>query len=162
MSELKQELNTLAPSKIKEICLRLARFKKENKELLTYLLFEAHSESEYVESVKVEINEAFQTLNKSNLHLAKKSLRKILRSITRYARYTGTPQSHIEMLIRFCSNLRDSGIPIHKSTAIESLYAYQVKKIEKLLDSLHDDLRFDYSKELSRLGNIERPGLRRS
>ena len=37
--ELKQELNNTSPAIVSELCLRLARFKKENKELLTYLLF---------------------------------------------------------------------------------------------------------------------------
>ena len=42
VSELKEELKHLPPAQLLELCLRLARFKKENKELLTYLLFEAH------------------------------------------------------------------------------------------------------------------------
>ena len=49
--EIKQELVTLKPAALSELCLRLAKFKKENKELLTYLLFEAHNETEYVKSV---------------------------------------------------------------------------------------------------------------
>jgi hypothetical protein len=160
ISELKEELSSLPVSELKELCLRLARYKKENKELLTYLLFEAHNEQGYVEAIKTEMNEAFLSLHKSNLHLAKKSLRKILRSITKYARHTGTAQSHIDMLLYFCSKLKESGIPIQKSIAIENLYLYQIKKINKLLDLLHEDLRYDYSKELARLGNIEATGNR--
>ncbi len=41
IQELKQELQHTSLKEITELCLRLARFKKENKELLTYLLFEA-------------------------------------------------------------------------------------------------------------------------
>ena len=33
--EIKQELVTLKPAALSELCLRLAKFKKENKELLT-------------------------------------------------------------------------------------------------------------------------------
>ena len=153
ISELKQELNILPSSEVKELCLRLARYKKENKELLTYLIFEAHDEQGYVDSVKNEIKASFGSLTKANLHLTKKSLRKILRSISKYSRHTGTAQSQIEMLLEFCSSLRKSGIPFHKSAAIENMYVYQIKKIHKLLNSLHEDLRFDYSKELSRLEN---------
>jgi hypothetical protein len=153
ISELKQELNSIPASEVKELCLRLARYRKENKELLTYLIFEAHNEQGYVDGVKIEIRDSFGNLTKANLHLTKKTLRKILRSITKYARHTGTAQSHIEMLLEFCTNLKHSGIPFHKSIAIENIYLSQIKKIHKLLGSLHQDLRFDYSKELSKLEN---------
>ena len=38
LREIKKELNTLSTLEIQELCLRLSRFKKENKELLTYYL----------------------------------------------------------------------------------------------------------------------------
>jgi hypothetical protein len=160
VNEIKQELNAIAVSEVKELCLRLARYKKENKELLTYLLFEAHNEQGYIESVKNEINEAFEGFPKSNLHLTKKSLRKVLRSITKYGRHTGSPQSQIEMLIHFCSMLKQSGIPVWKSAALENLYFQQIKKIHKLLSSLHEDLHFDYAKQLKKLEDIGSSGNR--
>ena len=70
--EIKQELLALKPVAITELCLRLARFKKENKELLTYLLFEAHNETAYVQAVKEEMDELFAEINKSHLYFAKK------------------------------------------------------------------------------------------
>jgi hypothetical protein len=57
INEIKQELQSLPPSRLNELCLRLARFKKDNKELLTYLLFEAADETAYIESVKKEIDQ---------------------------------------------------------------------------------------------------------
>ena len=57
MHELKDELAHLPPKKVLELCLRLARYKKENKELLSYLLFEAHDEQGFVMQVKKEIDE---------------------------------------------------------------------------------------------------------
>ena len=77
ISELKQELMTLPPKTVLEICLRLAKFKKENKELLSYLLFEAHNEEGYVEEIKKEINDAFWNLPRGNMYIIKKGLRKI-------------------------------------------------------------------------------------
>ena len=50
--QIKQELKTLQPEELLELCLRLSKFKKENKELLTYLLYESADEATYVESVK--------------------------------------------------------------------------------------------------------------
>lgn len=158
VNEIKLELNTLKATEVKELCLRLARYKKENKELLTYLLFEAHDEQGYIESVKNEIDDVFGTLPNSNLHLTKKTLRRILRSLTKYGRHTGSTQSQIEMLLHFCSKLKKSGIPIQKSVALENLYFQQLKKLNKLLDSIHEDLRFDYSKQLAALEDIETPG----
>ena len=160
VNEIKLELNTLKANEVKDLCLRLARYKKENKELLTYLLFEAHDEQGYIESVKNEIDEVFETLPNSNLHLTKKTLRRILRSLTKYGRHTGSTQSQVEMLLHFCGKLKRSGIPIQKSAALENLYFQQLKKINKLLDSIHDDLRFDYSKQLAALEDIETPGNR--
>ena len=59
VQELKQELQSVPPARLLELCLRLARFKKENKELLTYLLFEAHDEEGYINSVNQVIDEGF-------------------------------------------------------------------------------------------------------
>lgn len=160
VNEIKQELNTLKPSEVKELCLRLARYKKENKELLTYLLFEAHNDQQYVDSIRHEVDEAFNSLPNANLHLTKKTLRRILRSLNKYGRHTGSSQSQIEMLLHFCQKLKQSGIPIHKSAALENLYFQQVKKINKLLDTIHEDLRFDYAKQLRALEDMETPGNR--
>ena len=160
VNEIKQELNSLKPSEVKELCLRLARYKKENKELLTYLLFEAHNEQEYVQSVRHEVDDIFNTLPNANMHLTRKTLRRILRSLNKYGRHTGTSQSQIEMLLHFCQKLKQSGIPIHKSAALESLYFSQLKKINKLLDTIHEDLRFDYARQLKAIEDMESPGNR--
>ena len=54
---IKKELKHRSSEELMEMCLRLSKFKKENKELLTYLLFEAHDESGYIETVKAEIDQ---------------------------------------------------------------------------------------------------------
>ena len=55
ISEIKHELTQTNPSILIDLCLKLAKFKKDNKELLTYLLFEAHDEVAFIEQVKLEI-----------------------------------------------------------------------------------------------------------
>src|SRR5690242_11715529 len=109
--EIKQELQSLPSSRLSELCLRLAKFKKDNKELLTYLLFEAADEPAYIASIKKEIDEEFTGLPKPNLYLTKKSLRKVLRITAKQIRYTGSPQAEVELLTYFLRKLRDSGIP---------------------------------------------------
>jgi hypothetical protein len=146
LNEVKDELQALPPVQVLAICLRLAKFKKENKELLTYLLFEAHDLSVYINTVKQEIDLLFTEINKSNLYFAKKTIRKILRTINKYIRYTGSKQAETELLLHFCVALQSSGIPIKKNTALTNLYSNQIKKIEKAMSSLHEDLQYDYLK----------------
>ena len=154
INEIKQELNETASARLLELCIRLAKYKKENKELLTYLLFEAHDESAYIESVKMQIDEQFAEINKSNLYFAKKSLRKILRTTGKYIRYTGSKQVEVELLLYFCGALANSSIPIRRNTVLTNLYESQVKKIGTLIATLHEDLQYDYLKDFKNLPNV--------
>jgi|SRR5882724_8965796 len=153
--EIKQELSVTKPPDIAELCLRLARFKKENKELLTYLLFEAHDEAGFITGVKQEIDELFETINLSHLYFAKKTLRKIVRIINKYCRYSGNKQTEMDLRIWFCVKLNSSGIPFHKNTVISNLYLSQLKKLYFILSTLHEDLQYDYLKELKQLEGEE-------
>ena len=155
VSELKDELRHLDNKELLELCMRLARFKKENKELLTYLIFEAHDEQAYVESVKTFINQQFAEIPKGNsFYLVKKSLRKILRVTNKYIRYTGSKTIEIQLLLHYLLKLKESGIPISKSVVLINLYQSQLKKIKNLLPGLHEDLQYDYAQEAERLGDF--------
>ena len=151
IQELKQELQGVAPGKLLELCLRLAKFKKENKELLTYLLFEAHNEEDYINSVRLIIDEGFTELPKASVYLTKKSLRKVLRITNKYIKYTGSKQAEVALLIYFCKKMKDSGIRIQKSNVLHNIYLQQIKKISMALKLLHEDLQYDYRQELDRL-----------
>ncbi|HKO79730.1 MAG TPA: hypothetical protein VJU78_05005 [Chitinophagaceae bacterium] len=151
IQEIKQELATIKPNRLAELCLRLARFKKENKELLTYLLFEAHNEQEYIKSVKQEIDDLFADMNQSHLYFAKKTLRKIIRVINKYCRYSNSKQTELELRLHFCTSLHASGISLHRNTVITNLFQSQLKKVYAVLDTLHEDLQYDYRKELEQL-----------
>jgi len=72
IAELKKELIRLEHGELLEACLRLARFKKDNKELLTYLLFLCQDEPAFANSLCHEIDEQFSLT--PNAH--KKTLRK--------------------------------------------------------------------------------------
>ena len=114
-AELKQELKDLSQARLIDLCLRLARFKKENKELLTYLLFDADDLQAYIESVKQEISDNFSEINTSSLYYVKKSLRKILRTVNKHVRYTGEKQAEVELLLHFCKTLHSSKFPFVKA-----------------------------------------------
>jgi hypothetical protein len=148
ISELKQELTNLPPHQLQELCLRLAKFKKENKELLTYLLFEAHDEEGYTAMVKHEIDEGFTELPKPNIYLTKKSLRKILRITGKHIRYMGSKSAEADLLIYFCHKIRESNIPIQQSPVLTNLYNNQLKKINSVISTMHEDLQYDFLKRI--------------
>lgn len=151
INEIKKELNDVAPAKVLDLCIRLAKYKKENKELLGYLLFEAHNEADFIENVKKEIDDHFAAINHLSLYFVKKGLRKILRITGKYIRYTGSKQAEVELLLHFCTSLLSSSIPLRQSTALVNLYQAQQKKIAKVIGTLHEDLQYDYLKELKKL-----------
>ena len=79
VSILKKELRQHSQQDLIELCLQLAKFKKENKELLTYVLFDSKDEDEYIRAIKEEIDLEFSKINHDRLYFIKKSTRKILR-----------------------------------------------------------------------------------
>lgn len=151
IQEIKQELKSLSPSRLSELCLRLAKFKKDNKELLTYLLFESEDEAAYIANVKKEIDEGFTELPKPNLYLTKKSLRKVLRLTTKQIRYAASPQAEVELLTYFCRKVHDTRIPIRDSQVLNNLYRQQLKKVRATIATLHEDLQYDFLRNLKGL-----------
>ena len=151
ISELKSELANIPGEELIELCIRLAKFKKENKELLTYLLFEAFDEQAYAENVKKEMLQQFEEINTSSLYFVKKSLRKILRTLNKYIRYTGSAETEVKLLLYFCDTLKNSGIPVEKNPVIKNMYQNQLKKISKAIAGMHEDLQYEYVKELAQL-----------
>jgi hypothetical protein len=149
--ELKQELKNAKPAELVELCLRLARFKKENKELLTFLLFEAHDLGLYVVNVKEDMDHEFTEVNTRHVFFAKKTVRKILRTVNKYIRYTGSKTAEAELLLHYCTRLKELNLPMHKSTSLTKLYHAQLKKAATAIDSLHEDLQYEYRKELDKL-----------
>ena len=90
-------------------------------------------------------------VNKTNLYAAKKTIRKVLRMTNKYIKFSGSPVAETELLIQFCRSLKNTGIPLEKSTAISNLYNQQIKKINQALSQLHEDLQYDYKRDLESL-----------
>ncbi|NQU88221.1 MAG: hypothetical protein HQ541_20935 [Mariniphaga sp.] len=153
LSVIKKELKLLPPETLLEHCLRLTKYKKENKELLSYLLFEAGNEQEFVRQAKEEVDQQFENLNRSSLYLAKKTLRKVLRTINKYIKFSTHKTTEIELLIYFCKKLRKSGLAISRSKILRNMYQRQVERINKVLSMLHEDLQYDYQDEVETLIN---------
>ena len=151
ISELKNELKTLTPKQLQEVCIRLVKYKKENKELLNYLLFESANQQTFIDSVKAEIDDQFKNLNRSSIYLAKKTVRKVLKTTNKYIKFSGIKETEIELRIYFCLQLRKSGLRLNSSRVLLNLYHNQVKRIRTVLAMLHEDLQYDYEEKINLL-----------
>ena len=154
VKELKTELGNCSPDELLQICLRLSKFKKENKELLTYLLYEAPNEAGYIENVKRALNEQFGQINNKSYYYIKKSVRKILRNCKKYIRYSQKKETEVDLLIYFCSELKSIRPTIVKNVQLHNIYKRQLNTIRKTVSLLHEDLQFDYEEELNELDLI--------
>ncbi|WP_109300604.1 hypothetical protein [Aquimarina sp. AU474] len=149
--EIKTELSHSSHLELIELCLRLSRFKKENKELLTYLLFESSDEDEYIAGIHTEVDEQFEIINTASYHYIKKSVRKILRMIKKYIRYSNNKETEVELLIYFCKKLNDFTPYIHKSSVLQNIRDREILSVKKKIGALHEDLQYDYQLELESL-----------
>jgi hypothetical protein len=151
LHEIKSELQHRDQNELMALCLRLAKYKKENKELLNYLLFEAHHEQAYVTGVKEDMDELFTTLPAQNVYLIKKVLRKILRFVNRQVKYSGIKSTEVELRIYFCEKIKQASIPMTTGTVLFNLYQQQVAKILSLVESLPEDVQLDYQSDLKKI-----------
>lgn len=151
LKEIKTELETIQPAQVLDLCIQLVKYKKENKEFLTYLLFEANSKQLYIKEVKAQIDDLFEDVNKSSVFLAKKTIRKIVRHLNKYIRFDASKQTEVELRIYFCKKMKSKAIPMPVHSVLGNLYFSQIQKINKALLSLHEDLQYDYREEMSLL-----------
>ena len=151
VKELKTELEYHSREKLLELCLTMAKFKKENKELLTYLLFEASNEAYYIEGIKTIIDQQFEDINTNSYYYIKKSVRKILREIKKHIRYSKKTETAVELLIYFCKKLSSLKPSMHNSTALKNIYDRQLVLVNKNINSLHEDLQYDWKMEIEKL-----------
>ncbi|WP_400080282.1 hypothetical protein [Winogradskyella sp. R77965] len=148
---IKKELKHLSQEELLELCLRLGKFKKENKALLTYLLFESHDEDGYIASVKTTLDELFEGINSDSYFYMKKTIRKILRQIRVYSRYSLKKTTEVELLLYFCERLNELRPSIHRNVTLSNLYQRQILSIKKKISVLHEDLQYDYNLQLEEL-----------
>ncbi|QQL50925.1 hypothetical protein [Mucilaginibacter ginkgonis] len=150
LKEIKSELKHLSSTQIADLCLRLVKYKKENKELLAYLLFESHDQDAYVADIKAETGLMYSQLISQSYQMAK-GVRKILRVITKQVKFMGSKQAEVELLMQFCKdyldyvNLRSSYKPLRQ------ILLRQLTKIKAAINKLDEDLQFDYLQDYNNL-----------
>ncbi|MEM6964091.1 MAG: hypothetical protein AAF573_04930 [Bacteroidota bacterium] len=151
VSELKRELHQRSPKELIELCLTLAKFKKENKELLTYLLYEKSNEEGYIRGVKRIMDEMFDDINTHSYFYIKKAVRKILRATKRYIRYSKRKDTEVELLLYFCEKMKAFSPSYRRNRVLTNLYDRQIEAIRKKLPKLEEDLQYDYGEALKEL-----------
>lgn len=142
--EIKSELQFKSKEELVELCLTMSKHKKENKELLTYLLFERQNESDYIKEIKHEIDEQFDLINYSSYYHATKNIRKLLRTCKKYVRYSKKKETEVEVLIYFCSKLKGISEYFEYNASMLSIYEKQMEIAWKKIGMLHEDLQYDF------------------
>ena len=151
---IKEELKNRDREELTELCLSLSKFKKENKELLTYLLFEADDENYYIKGIKEEIEIEFDEVNRKSYYYIKKSIRKILRNTKKNIRYSKKKQTEVELILFFCKKLKEFSPSIAKSIPLCRIFDREIMKVKKILLTLHPDLKYDYETEIDSILEI--------
>lgn len=151
VKKIKDELSHKNSKELVDLCLRLSKFKKENKELLTYLLFESDNEEGYIESVKEQVDVLFEQINTKSYFYIRKSVRKILTLTKKFIRYSQKKETEVELLLYFCFKLKSFKPSISKSPRLTNTFERQILAIKKAIDTLHEDLQYDYQLELDNL-----------
>jgi len=148
---LKEELSHQSQKELMDLCLRLSKFKKENKELLTYLLFESSDEDAYIQSIKDQLDDLFENINTNSYFYIRKSMRKILTITKKYIRYSQKKETEVALLLYYCKKLKEFTPSIKKSVRLQNVFDRQILLIKKAIATLHEDLQYDYNLELEAL-----------
>jgi hypothetical protein len=147
VKELKAALHNLSPREMLEVCMLMAKYKRENKELLSYLLYEADNEQQYIENIKLEIDTYFENLVVFSFSNMLKKLRKALRIANKYIKFSGSKNVEVAVLIYLCIKIKPFTLQT-TSTALLNLYNRQIIKIDKALHKLEEDLQYDYKTDI--------------
>lgn len=149
--QIKDFLQQLPAQELLALCLRLVRFKKDNKELLTYLLFHSVDEATYVQDLKDYIGGEFVQINDRSDYLAKKSMRRIIKTVNKFLKYSDEKTTSVEVLLCLCAELKVQALHFKNSVVIGNMYSAVITKIQNQINTLHQDLQFDYEKQLKEI-----------
>ncbi|MCB0389012.1 MAG: hypothetical protein KDD23_10365, partial [Winogradskyella sp.] len=101
--------------------------------------------------VKQELDQQFNNINTDSYFYIKKSIRKILRNLKKYARYSLKKETEVELLLYFCATLKDFKPSIKYNVTLTNIYNRQILSIKKTVKTLHEDLQYDYNLKLEEI-----------
>jgi len=144
LAELKKELKHLDTAALHEVVLAMARYKKENKELLTYLLFESFNEQAFIDQINAEVDVMFSEINTNSYYFIKKSVRKIIRHIRKHIRYSKKAETEAALWQYFLKKLTQMRPGYQKDKVLVNIYERQQQAFVKALGKMHPDQRADF------------------
>jgi Zn-dependent oligopeptidase len=151
VKEIRQELEAQSAKELINIIQRLARFRKENKELLTFLLFEAHDIDTHLAAVREELLTSMLDIHPDRIYLAKKTIRKTLRIANKHVKLIGSKSAEADIRLHVCRLLQQSSLPIDRNPVLLRIFQNQLRSARKAIASLHEDLQWELLREADRL-----------
>lgn len=152
LSEIKKELLHLPTADLIQIILRCAKYKKEVKELIHFELYYAQQPQGFLNTIFASLDQEFVNIaTQKNIYFLKKSLRKILRIVNRYAKFLPTSENQILLYCYFCQKVFDLKLNLQQSTALYNMVSSQLEKVQKLISKLHPDYWKDYTDTITKL-----------
>ena len=75
----------------------------------------------------------------------------------KYIRYSGNKETEVEILLHFCKRLKEFKPDIRQNKRQLNLFLKLSEQIEKKISLLHEDLQFDFERELEKLNSSNSP-----
>lgn len=150
IKQLKDTLSTLGREELTRLLLRIVKFKKENKELLTFLLFEADDLDAYVYEISLEIKDEFENYRLKTAYYKRKGCRRILRMLKKYIKYAADKEVEVRLLLAYVTMVAESKTFI-SDKVIQKIAFRQLLLAEKSIVKLHEDLQYEYKLEFEEL-----------
>ena len=143
LNDLKKDLAGMPQPELIELILRLAKLKVENKEILHYLLYYAHDSAAYAQYILPEVLEPFE---QDFLHpyALSKRLRKSLRIIAKYLRFTKDRAGESELLLFLVNKFLETYRYEYRHSSLSKVIVRCLKKAHDNFDKIHEDFRADY------------------
>lgn len=151
LAVIKKELQTLSKEELIVHLLRVSKYKKENKELLGYILFNEQDEHAFISEVCQEMDLLFDEINETTVYYVKKSVRKIQRFVAKQIKYSGKKETEVELLLHFCEKLAEFDLRNAKNGVLKNIFERQMLKTEKVITHLHEDMQYDFGQRAKSL-----------
>ncbi|TAH00604.1 MAG: hypothetical protein EAZ15_08740 [Sphingobacteriales bacterium] len=143
----KKEITKLDAKTLADICIRLAKYKTENKEFLNYLLFHSYDNQPYIDELKLEIANCFLHVNQND-YLYSKVLKGLLASLNKHLKFIGDKNREAEIVAEFCNTfMAHVTVRSYYAGLIQVLYR-QFVRLQKVVGKLDEDLQFDYKDDI--------------
>ncbi len=154
ITEIKKTLKNCDNETLIELCLSMAKFKKESKELLTYLLYEKSDEAYYIKGVKEQIKEEFKNINTNQTRFLKKGARKVLRITKKHIRFSKKKTTELELILFYCEELLQVKANIQRNSVLRGIIERELLRMKKITNGLHEDLQYDYHREIDAIAGM--------